>query len=895
LRRAGFFAGRLRTSSSQKDIFQMTIKDNVHAALPSGRTPPISAQNLRDAIDLVIDYVPTVAGTGGGGGGTVVTGNAATFDTMATLQAATVDPAINYVRTAGYYAIGDLGGGVYRRKQSVEPTYELDRTSNGGTVRWELIPERMEIWFNSAGARSPTNYNVQDNDCYPCFRAIDKFAAAKGLAGYTLRLDSNVYFSSKAWHFKRITTKVKGTANGSSSGQGTILRFPVDQCGLITNYKWGMGHDYMMTLGNWAFDPANPQTTAHGGRGVCVYSGAGGGVPDGSCYRVVQGGISPSTGAAAITSVTPGVDITWGTIKLRYDGNIITDPVPGGGTMDYDCGADDNHSAGGCRFEDLEIWGYWHGSDPVNWKWKHNNAGIVMRVRGHISNVFTLGFAGHGIAVVADGDPDVGGPGNANGTYVEHCASYWNGKDGFHFGYSNGNCVVATCLDVSGNGRWGIADWTFLGNSITGVEAAYDGRGFGNSRQYFPQCQYQGWVYMARLPMLGSSDVPVNQGWPSYINENPTTCPWAWIKYYKCNDDFVNAEQVIASTSSGGGAILGAAVSGKQTLTAAGAHGNDIIFYKITDGANWEIGIARFFPAGYDAGTPADVVGRSVKAFAAQSGGVIASSLPLSANGTYPLLTLTPSATLKAFAVAANYDDCAYWTPEIQFEPAGAYSGVTIAARSVWNYIYIEGGSLPAQWCWPTAVLGGMLNTLYDRSRGVFAIDDGKLTTVQAFGTELPLDNSALLQQFTSLGTGGGDVLSWTNFNNRIYDLRHTHTNSGNGYAGTDLVLDDITIGKGQYNPLIRFRGPGSGTLYGRSSDGDWGGPGNQPTQITQLVIGNNTSSDGRLVQMGGAAPTSGYHAKGEFVLNDGSGSDNTTFLWRCTASGNPGTWVGRT
>jgi hypothetical protein len=93
LRQPGTFAGRLRTPASQKDIFQMTIKDNVHAALPSGRTPPISAQNLRDAIDLVIDYVPTVAGTGGGGG-SVVTGAAATFDTLATLQAATVDPAL---------------------------------------------------------------------------------------------------------------------------------------------------------------------------------------------------------------------------------------------------------------------------------------------------------------------------------------------------------------------------------------------------------------------------------------------------------------------------------------------------------------------------------------------------------------------------------------------------------------------------------------------------------------------------------------------------------------------------------------------------------------------------------------------------------------------------------
>jgi hypothetical protein len=59
----------------------------------------------------------TPAGGGGGGtGGAVVSGNASTFDTMADLQAATIQTGVNTVRTMGYWSIGDIGGAAYKRK-----------------------------------------------------------------------------------------------------------------------------------------------------------------------------------------------------------------------------------------------------------------------------------------------------------------------------------------------------------------------------------------------------------------------------------------------------------------------------------------------------------------------------------------------------------------------------------------------------------------------------------------------------------------------------------------------------------------------------------------------------------------------------------------------------------
>jgi hypothetical protein len=115
-----------------------------------------------------------------------------------------------------------------------------------------------------------------------------------------------------------------------------------------------------------------------------------------------------------------------------------------------------------------------------------------------------------------------------------------------------------------------------------------------------------------------------------------------------------------------------------------------------------------------------------------------------------------------------------------------------------------------------------------------------------------------------------------------------------NSLTGNDFIMENSVIGQGQFNPVFRVRGGGSASLYGRSGDSDWSG-GNAPMQITNLIVGDGSGGGGRLVQMGPGAPTSGYHAKGEFVLNDGTGSDNTTFLWRCTAAGTPGTWVART
>lgn len=63
--------------------------------------------------------------------------------------------------------------------------------------------------------------------------------------------------------------------------------------------------------------------------------------------------------------------------------------------------------------------------------------------------------------------------------------------------------------------------------------------------------------------------------------------------------------------------------------------------------------------------------------------------------------------------------------------------------------------------------------------------------------------------------------------------------------------------------------------------------------QAPEIFLGDADNS--RAMTMGPAAPTTGSHAKGEVVWNDGTNPANDAVdYWRCTRSGTPGIWVKR-
>lgn len=66
------------------------------------------------------------------------------FDTVAAVNAATIDSTVNHIRTAGYYANGDGGGALYKRVASGATGAGTPRiTSNAGGTIWELVPQNV--------------------------------------------------------------------------------------------------------------------------------------------------------------------------------------------------------------------------------------------------------------------------------------------------------------------------------------------------------------------------------------------------------------------------------------------------------------------------------------------------------------------------------------------------------------------------------------------------------------------------------------------------------------------------------------------------------------------------------------------------------------------------------
>jgi hypothetical protein len=639
----------------------------------------------------------------------------------------------------------------------------------------------------------------------------------------------------------------------------------------------------MMALGGWAFTVI-PNTP---GPGVVVWRGAGtSAVPEGSCFRIVQSGVSPPGGPSDIPSITPGVDINWGTCKLRYEGNLVTDPVPGGGTKDYDIGADDNSTAGDMVWENLQLWGYFdpRDQDPNHQKWKKNTAGIVMRARGRISNCFSLGFAGSGFAIVADGDTDFGGPGNANGWYVSHSSAYYNGKDGFHVGYSNANAGAGYQLDVAQNGRWGYADWAFLTNLWSSVQCAYDGRRAFSAQEHHGFCQYNGYVWQSRIPLLGSED------WPNYKNEVPGVATNAWYKYYKTWPDITNAQMTITALTGNASATyftLGAATSGKVSFATAGAVEGGIYFVKITEGAKFAIAACA-----YTAATTQVLMGQPARP--GDVGGITASS-DFQASGMPAMPAFTTAATAELLSTVTDREQAPYWHSSMTFEPCGAFSTNNQNNRCLILDPYFEGGTAPAQWQGPTTVIGGIMSGAF---RGGFVFTENTFPYMYAVSTVGDPPDGGDHRFSTTLNTGfnGGEatVLGWSDINGTMYSLHQHRTGAGgSGYSGGDMILDYTGAGYDQYPPPLVIRSGGESN-YGRSTGADFSVQ-TPPIQITNFVMGDGFARGGRLMRTGGAAPTSGAHAFGEKVFNDGTGGDTTTIYWHCSVAGTPGTWVART
>lgn len=99
--------------------------------------------------------------------------------------------------------------------------------------------------------------------------------------------------------------------------------------------------------------------------------------------------------------------------------------------------------------------------------------GIWLRARATIDHCLIADFPRDGIHIEATSGGAV--EGNANNWRVQNCRLIRNGRHGLYVNGADTNAGSAIALDTSSNGRWGIYDSSFLGNTYIDCHAATNG------------------------------------------------------------------------------------------------------------------------------------------------------------------------------------------------------------------------------------------------------------------------------------------------------------------------------------------------------------------------------------------------------------------------------------
>ena len=170
---------------------------------------------------------------------------------------------------------------------------------------------------------------------------------------------------------------------------------------------------------------------------------------------------------------------TWGIVVNR--GNTLNGGTEGVGTG----GADGS-----------EINGLYIRSNGGTDRTKH---GIWMRARAVVLNTYVRSFPGSGIAVTASAGFGGSVEGNANSFFVANCSCVGNFTHGFYADGADANAGTVINLDASANGRSGIYDSSFLGNTYIGCHTAENGLASigGNPVGHSAMVSFGGNVYVA--------------------------------------------------------------------------------------------------------------------------------------------------------------------------------------------------------------------------------------------------------------------------------------------------------------------------------------------------------------------------------------------------------------
>lgn len=140
--------------------------------------------------------------------------------------------------------------------------------------------------------------------------------------------------------------------------------------------------------------------------------------------------------------------------------------------------------------------------------------GIWMRAAAVIRDTYVWNFSGHNI--YANAAAGGGGliEGNANNWFMENVRSAFSGQCGIYIRGADANAGNGIALDVANNTEYGIADYSFLGNTYSGCHSAEN----GTSTTKRAWVNYGGRIYLCIDSTLGSTTTPGTNGavWYDY-------------------------------------------------------------------------------------------------------------------------------------------------------------------------------------------------------------------------------------------------------------------------------------------------------------------------------------------------------------------------------------------
>jgi hypothetical protein len=818
---------------------QADLNTEIDTQFPTNATGQITAARLRTVTHDIVDSMSTGTFSGSGDPGlTRVQAIATTFTSP--------PPAM---RTTGYAAVGDGGEGFYVKVAGAPTNHTAFFTTTDGSI-YELRPTAYELDLRQFGGVPMPDFNTQPamnavGDSYPAWLAADKYIAAKAYGGVILQMPGGHWFTSRAIQLgRRIGYRVVGT------GTNAVIRSPAYEDTFIIAHFAGNGRDY---------SNASTGMTVNAGQGIWKNVSQAG---PGNCYRCITSGVT-SGSEATLSGNDPAATYTWGSAQFKYEKNIGPTSV-----YDYDISANAPNTQ--MIMENISQFSFWDPrvGDTARNKWPNQNttpggfpiytSGLIMRARAILRN---MGFSqnnGFGLAIVGDGDKYITGAANVNGWDIAHISVFYNGKAGIRVGYSDANAGSAYYIDGGFNGKHAIDDGCFLSNNWYSCQMINDSDlGYG-LKQYPSGTTYNGFVWGARVPVLGIEDEP------NYINEEP-------------GSKITSPSQVQAWTKYGGDGTLGVGCQFTGSIT-----GTTLTVTSVASGA---IAIGNMISSAVWPG-----IGT----------GVIAGTTITAGSGTTWTVSVSQtrsSQAMKAMTLTGSqgqhYPD---WNTTRQYETGGSIATSNAQAHVLFAGLYNENGPFPGQPGGGDQVIGGPFNV--DGSRGAHTFTKGVQSQLQTEAVTIT-DNGVTVRHAVRIGASGGlapvqnrPLLNYTiDSSNKTYQWVHTGGDGVDNSHNQQLTFRDTSIGLEALRAIIAITLSESNQNFGRGS----GNNVSNAFRPEALFVGDDSGTIGnaRLVRNGTRAPTTGegYYAQGDRIYNIAA-TVGQPKGWVCTVTGNSGTWV---